>query len=69
MLLGIKFKEFKINYWTFTVYGTTFNCFAFTYFDSLFNNFSHDPSNKITGLGCFHFAHHYFGNRFCFLFL
>ena len=26
-------------------------------------------SNKITGLGCFHFAHHYFGNRFCFLFL
>ena len=27
------------------------------------------PANKLTGLGCSPFAHHYLGNRFCFLFL
>src|SRR5699024_10505595 len=27
------------------------------------------PRSKLTGLGCFHFARRYLGNRICFLFL
>ena len=56
-------------YGIFTLYDMPFHAFPVGIVPVMLWSYNPDEAKDLVGLGYFHFARHYFGNHYCFLFL